>query len=706
MFSDSPSTPGLQRADAAHHDLDRHAGLRRAVERVDDLLVDQRVALDPDPGVLPGPRQLDLLADRAHDAAADAVRRRQHRPVGVLPRVAGEHVEQVGDVRADARVGGEQADVLVEPRGLRVVVAGADVAVAADGRALLAHDQRHLAVRLQPDQAVDHVHARLLQRARPGDVGLLVEPRLDLDQRDDLLAGLGRVDQRVDDRRVAGGAVQRLLDREHLRVGRGLLDEPLHARGERVVRVVHEHVALAQRREDALRRLALAERRVRRRHERRVLQLLAVHAVQLAQAGQVEQAGHLDDVGRVDVHLAQQQLEHVVGHVLADLEAHRRAEPALGQLAFQGLQQVLVPVLLDLEVGVAGDAEDVALDDVHAGEQLAEVRGDQFLQRQERRRAAGAVGLDADQARHVVRHLDPGEVLGAALRVAHGDGQVERQAGDVGERVRRVDRQRREDREDLLGEVVGQPQLVGAGQVGPGDDADAVLGQLRAQVVQERAGVLLDQFLVALGDVVELLARGQPVRAAHRQAGLVAALQAGDPDHVELVQVGREDREELGPLQQRLRRVLGQREHAGVEVQPGQLAVEVAVVGQRLGGGRRVAVTAGGADGTARNSSAPRALPCAELRRRVVAGVAAGEVVLRVLALPAVARAAVSRAVDFDGTFLAVVLARGVAFFAVSEDPFAGFRRLRAAGVPPSSVLTAPILHYAGGIAQAAVKVR
>src|SRR3954451_70378 len=97
------------------------------------------------------------------------------------------------------------------------------------------------------------------------------------------------------------------------------------------------------------------------------------------------------------------------------------------------------------------------------------------------------------------------------------------------------------------------------------------------------------------------------------------------------------------------------------------------------------AVTAGGADGTARNSSAPRGLPCAELRRRVVAGVAAAAVVLRVLALPAVARAAVSRAVDFDGTFLAAaglaVLDRAAVFFAVSEDPFAGFRRLRGAGV-------------------------
>jgi hypothetical protein len=85
-------------------------------------------------------------------------------------------------------------------------------------------------------------------------------------------------------------------------------------------------------------------------------------------------------------------------------------------------------------------------------------------------------------------------------------------------------------------------------------------------------------------------------------------------------------------------------------------------------------------------------LPWAELRRRGACFVVAA-VVLRILAFPAVARAAVSRAVDFDGTFLAVAGLAAVVFFAASGDPVAGFRRRRGAGVPPSSVLTAPILH-------------
>src|SRR3546814_11656032 len=47
---------------------------------------------------------------------------------------------------------------------------------------------------------------------RPADVRLLVEARLELDQRGHRLAPLGRLDQRLDDRRIVGGSIRRLLD--------------------------------------------------------------------------------------------------------------------------------------------------------------------------------------------------------------------------------------------------------------------------------------------------------------------------------------------------------------------------------------------------------------------------------------------------------------------------------------------------------------
>ncbi len=91
---------------------------------------------------------------------------------------------------------------------------------------------------------------------------------------------------------------------------------------------------------------------------------------------------------------------------------------------------------------------------------------------------------------------------------------------------------------------------------------------------------------VRCGDQLQLLPDGEPVGGADGQAGALPALEAGDADHVELVEVAREDRQELDALQERERLVLGQFEHPGVEVQPGQLAVEEAIGRQPRGPGR------------------------------------------------------------------------------------------------------------------------
>ena len=155
---------------------------------------------------------------------------------------------------------GQQAEVHVQPGGLGVVVAGPDVDVAAQAGPLAPDDERGLGVRLEADQPVDDVRAGPLELARPDDVRLLVEAGLDLDQDDDLLAALGRPDERLDDRRVARRPVQRLLDRQDVRVVGGLGDEPLDRRGERLVRVVDEDVAGADRGED-VGRLVLVGRR-------------------------------------------------------------------------------------------------------------------------------------------------------------------------------------------------------------------------------------------------------------------------------------------------------------------------------------------------------------------------------------------------------------------------------------------------------------
>jgi hypothetical protein len=73
-------------------------------------------------------------------------------------------------------------------------------------------------VRLQPHDAVDHVHARVFEGLGPLDVGRLVEAGLQFHQRHHLLALLGRVDQGGHDRRVTRRSIQRLFDAHDLGV--------------------------------------------------------------------------------------------------------------------------------------------------------------------------------------------------------------------------------------------------------------------------------------------------------------------------------------------------------------------------------------------------------------------------------------------------------------------------------------------------------
>src|SRR5438105_1034248 len=83
-----------------------------------------------------------------------------------------------------------------------------------------ARDEHRLAVGLEADDAVQNVHAGLLQRGGQVDVALLVEAGLDLDQAGDLLPRFGRPRQGVDERAGLARAVERHLDRQHLGVAR------------------------------------------------------------------------------------------------------------------------------------------------------------------------------------------------------------------------------------------------------------------------------------------------------------------------------------------------------------------------------------------------------------------------------------------------------------------------------------------------------
>ncbi len=168
--------------------------------------------------------------------------------------------------------------------------------------------------------------------------------------------------------------------------------------------MVHKHVVAR----DGVEQVVLRAHASRDRGlERRVLEVRPVHQVVHGQQP-IEVDGTVDLVERaaLEAELVQQEVGHVVGAVVGDLQAHAVAVAARGQLALEREQQVVDLLLVDEQVGVARHAELVAAVHAHAREQLLDERMD-----------------DRGQEHEVV------------LAVAR---QVRRQLDDAGQRARRL----------------------------------------------------------------------------------------------------------------------------------------------------------------------------------------------------------------------------------------------------------------------------
>ena len=196
MFSDRPGTPGRRQQMPRTMRSISVPAARRLVERVDDLGVDEAVHLHHDAAV--GRRRPPRGSARASASAAliGATRIRRY---AVLVAVAGEVVEEVARRRPRCR--GRRSAGRRPRRSWPSSGGSCRCRCGSSGGSRRPPRGRpaSLRVRLQPDDAVDDVDAGFLEHAGPGDVRLLVEARLQLDQRHGLLAGLGGAHQRAHD---------------------------------------------------------------------------------------------------------------------------------------------------------------------------------------------------------------------------------------------------------------------------------------------------------------------------------------------------------------------------------------------------------------------------------------------------------------------------------------------------------------------------
>ena len=145
-------------------------------------------------------------------------------------------------------------------------------------------------------------------------------------------------------------------------------------------------------------------------------------------------------------------------------------------------------------------------------------------------------GRQADEAVDLAGHADQRvhRLAVGSARQMQRDGEAE--ARNEREGMRRIDRERRQQRENVVEEVILDPGPLGLGDVLAVDQDDADVGEHAAQVAPDRllvGGELRDRLV----DERELLGRRQAVGAALGDALADLRLDAGDADHEEFVKV-------------------------------------------------------------------------------------------------------------------------------------------------------------------------
>ena len=346
--------------------------------------------------------------------------------------------------------------------------------------------------------------------------------------------------------------------------------------------MVHEDVLRADRREAVAAKVAdaLGEARGVRREE----QVRPVVDDHLLDVHQADDAGLGIDFlgGRIDrVH---HQFTQVGRHVGLQGQLDGGAAPPPLQRGLVGLHEVL-GFLLELHIGVADQPEQPRSLHLEAGEQPVHEDPHQLLEHDEADRLSGG-HRQAHEALDLAGHRDQRRHLAAIVVARQLQRHHQAHVGDEGKGVRRVHRQRRQHREHALHEIAVEKLRVLAGELCGAVKDDAGLREQRAHMGE---GGLLggDQFARAGIDRVQLLGRGGAVGGAFEHAGAGLADQPGNPDRIELVEIGSADGDEAQPLQQRMMGVLSLGNDPEIEVKPGQLAVDEAggVVQGDLGNG-------------------------------------------------------------------------------------------------------------------------
>ncbi len=138
-----------------------------------------------------------------------------------------------------------------------------------------------------------------------------------------------------------------------------------------------------------------------------------------------------------------------------------------------------------------------------------------------------------------------------------------------------IERQRSENRKNLLGEKRVQLRALLQAEVRKIQQADMAGLQRRNQILPEEIVRPADQAPNYAANRFQRLRRAAAIQAGLLDAVFDLLRQAGDAHHEELVDVRAEDRQEFHALQQRIAAIAGLLQHAPLELQMAEFPIQV-----------------------------------------------------------------------------------------------------------------------------------
>src|SRR5579872_4897567 len=193
---------------------------------------------------------------------------------------------------------------------------------------------------------------------------------------------------------------------------------------------MQQDVASLDHREDVVFGFGPKVRR-RLRRERSVLQIGPVDREDLFQTAQVNGTIHRVNIARIQLEIRQQDFQQVLGNVLRNLQLHHVAESPQTDGLFNALQQIVRFQFLQLNLGIADNAERVGRDNLKPWKQMPDAVSDHLLQPDQFRLPCWTFRRgDLDQLRQRVGNLHARESL-PALRILDHHRKIQAQIGDV-----------------------------------------------------------------------------------------------------------------------------------------------------------------------------------------------------------------------------------------------------------------------------------